>query len=118
MKISQATFSCDSQMVYAGFVDGTIFVFDASKLELKCTVGCSIDAYPNAIASHPQKPTQFAVGQTDGTIIVFEPEEPEGEWFVLPQDDISPLQPPSLPASSEQPPSLPESSMLTKPMLE
>ncbi|KAK0571084.1 hypothetical protein LWI29_010705 [Acer saccharum] len=124
VKISQATFSCDSQMVYAGFVDGTIIIFDASKLELKCTfgysftVGCSIDAYPNAIASHPQKPTQFAVGQTDGTIIVFEPEEPEGEWFVLPRDDISPLQPPSLPESSEQPPSLPESSMLTKPMLE
>ncbi|TXG62210.1 hypothetical protein EZV62_013573 [Acer yangbiense] len=118
VKISQATFSCDSQMVYAGFVDGTIFVFDASKLELKCTFGFSIDAYPNAIASHPQKPTQFAVGQTDGTIIVFEPEEPEGEWFVLPRDDISPLQPPSLPESSEQPLSLPESSVLTKPMLE
>ncbi|TXG62211.1 hypothetical protein EZV62_013574 [Acer yangbiense] len=57
VSISQATFSCDSQMVYAGFVDGTIFVFDASKLELKCTVGCVIEAYPNAIASHPQKPT-------------------------------------------------------------
>ncbi|KAK0572349.1 hypothetical protein LWI29_030321 [Acer saccharum] len=57
VSFSQATFSCDSQVVYASFVDGTIFVFDASKLELKCTVGCVIEAYPNAIASHPQKPT-------------------------------------------------------------
>ncbi|KAK2659777.1 hypothetical protein Ddye_006310 [Dipteronia dyeriana] len=106
--ISQATFSCDSQMVFAGFMDGTIFVFDASKLELKCTVGCVIEAYPNAIASHPQKPTQFAVGLTDGTVIVIEPQEPEGKWFVQPPDDVSVLQPPSLP----------ERSGLTKPMIE
>ncbi|KAK8602586.1 hypothetical protein V6N12_052392 [Hibiscus sabdariffa] len=33
----------------------------------------TLNANANAIAAHPQKPTQFAVGLTDGAIIVFEP---------------------------------------------
>ncbi|KAF2303789.1 hypothetical protein GH714_023422 [Hevea brasiliensis] len=45
--ISQATFSCDSQMVD--------------------------DGYPLVIAAHPQKPNQFAVGLSNGGVIVFEP---------------------------------------------
>ncbi|KAL5853179.1 hypothetical protein ACOSQ3_008297 [Xanthoceras sorbifolium] len=97
VSISQATFSCDSQMVYAGFGDGTISVFDASNLELKCKVSStsylslssSLYAYPIAIAAHPQKPTQFAVGLTDGGVLVFEPQEPEGKWLVLPSDEMS-----------------------------
>ncbi|GMJ07733.1 TOPLESS-related 1 [Hibiscus trionum] len=83
-KISQATFSCDSQMVYACFVDGKVSIFDASDLVLKCHILPSsylpstarLNVRPNAIAAHPQKPTQFAVGLTDGAIIVFEPRKP------------------------------------------
>lgn len=40
--------------------------------------------YPTAIAAHPQKPTQFAVGLTDGSVCVFEPQEPHGNWIMPP----------------------------------
>ncbi|XP_039043264.1 protein TPR3-like [Hibiscus syriacus] len=67
-RISQATFAYDSQMVYAWFVDGKVAIFGASYLELKCQIlpasyvppSARSNAYPHAIAAHPQKPTQFA----------------------------------------------------------
>ncbi|XP_044464620.1 protein TOPLESS-like isoform X1 [Mangifera indica] len=90
--ISQATFSCDSQMVYASFVDGTVSIFDASNLGLHCRIlpsaylppTTSIEVYPHAIAANPEKPTQFAVGLTDGGVHVFEPQEPGDNWAVVP----------------------------------
>lgn len=134
--ISHATFSCDSQTVYASFVDGTIGIFDASVLALRCQIkpsaylpadirytllhylvtssfsrsscisflgfphrkfqvssnifffpavaSCSYTVYPLVIAAHPQKPTQFAVGLSNGEVHVLEPLEPEGTWGILP----------------------------------
>ncbi|XP_031279553.1 protein TOPLESS-like [Pistacia vera] len=89
--ISGATFSCDSQMVYATFLDGTVSIFDALNLELHCRIlrtaylppTTSIEVYPHAIAANPQKPTQFAVGLTDGGVHVFEPQEPVDNWVVV-----------------------------------
>ncbi|KAJ9167704.1 hypothetical protein P3X46_019312 [Hevea brasiliensis] len=90
--ISQATFSCDSQMVYATFVDGSVSIFDASRLELHCRITSTAylpfsscdDGYPLVIAAHPQKPNQFAVGLSNGGVIVFEPLNPAGKWSTLP----------------------------------
>lgn len=90
-RISHATFSCDSQMVYACFIDGTVSIFGASDLELKCQIlptaylptNARLNVYPIAIAAHPQKSAQFALGLTDGGIIVFEPQEPGNtSWYV------------------------------------
>jgi hypothetical protein len=36
--ISHATFSCDSQLVYASFVDGTLRIFGASNLQVRCQI--------------------------------------------------------------------------------
>ncbi|XP_062163382.1 protein TOPLESS-like isoform X3 [Alnus glutinosa] len=84
--ISDATFSCDNQMVYASFVDGSVAIFDALNLDLHCRINptayvpcnASSNVYPHAIAAHPHKPTQFAVGLTDGEVYVFEPQEVGG----------------------------------------
>ncbi|KAK8991712.1 hypothetical protein V6N11_062710 [Hibiscus sabdariffa] len=89
-RISQATFSCDSQMVYACFVDGKVAIFDSLDLALKCHIlpttyippTARLNVYPHAIAAHPQKSTQFAVGLTDGTVIVFEPHKPGNSWYL------------------------------------
>ncbi|XVF35631.1 hypothetical protein REPUB_Repub18cG0162800 [Reevesia pubescens] len=89
-RISQATFSCDSQMVYACFMDGTVSIFGASDLEVKCQIlptaylpiSPRLNVYPIAIAAHPQKSTQFAVGLTDGGIIIFGPQKPGNTWYV------------------------------------
>ncbi|OMO90760.1 hypothetical protein COLO4_18896 [Corchorus olitorius] len=88
-RISQATFSCDSQMVYACFRDGTISIFGASDLEIRCQIiptaylptNASLNVHPIAMAAHPQKSTQFAVGLTDGGVIVFEPPAPGNTWY-------------------------------------
>ncbi|KAJ7958802.1 Protein TOPLESS [Quillaja saponaria] len=90
--ISHATFSCDGQMVYASFVDGTLAIFDALNLDLRCRISASaylplitsLNVYPLVIAAHPQKPTQFAVGLTDGRVYVLEPLETGGRWDMLP----------------------------------
>lgn len=42
---------------------------------------------PHAIAANPQKPTQFAVGLTDGGVHVFEPQEPGDNWVVVTPDE-------------------------------
>ncbi|XP_065849213.1 topless-related protein 1-like [Euphorbia lathyris] len=87
--ISRATFSCDALMVYACFVDGTVSIFDAKNLELRCRItsiaylppSSSFDVYPVDIAAHPQKPNQFAVGLTNGSVVVFEPLKTTGKWI-------------------------------------
>lgn len=44
----------------------------------------SPNVHPLVIAAHPQKPNQFALGLTDGSVHVFEPLESEGKWGVPP----------------------------------
>ncbi|KAL3515994.1 hypothetical protein ACH5RR_022896 [Cinchona calisaya] len=96
--ISYAAYSCNSQLVYASFCDGNIGVFDADTLRLRCRVAPS--AYlsqavlngsqavcPLVIAAHPQEPNQFAIGLTDGSVKVLEPQESEGKWGVAPPID-------------------------------
>ncbi|XP_051147606.1 topless-related protein 1-like [Andrographis paniculata] len=91
--ISHATFSCDSQMVYASFLDGTVCVFTASQLRLRCRINPSAyllssvsnaNVHPLVIAAHPQEPNQFAVGLSDGLVHIFEPLESEGKWGAPP----------------------------------
>nr|XP_009421409.1 PREDICTED: protein TPR1-like isoform X1 [Musa acuminata subsp. malaccensis] len=89
--ISYASYSCNSQLVYASFCDGNIGVFDADNLRLRCRIAPSaymtpaaassnLPVYPLVIAVHPQEPNQFAVGLADGAVKVFEPLESEGKW--------------------------------------
>nr|KYP56795.1 Apoptotic protease-activating factor 1 [Cajanus cajan] len=90
--ISHATFSCDSQLVYASFLDATVCVFSASNLRLRCRINpsaylsasVSSNVQPLVITAHPQEPNQFAVGLSDGGVHVFEPLESEGKWGVPP----------------------------------
>ncbi|XP_034916413.1 topless-related protein 1 isoform X2 [Populus alba] len=90
--ISHATFSCDSQLVYASFLDGTLRVFSASNLQVRCQINpisylpsdVSSTVYPLAVAAHPQEPNQFAIGLSDGSVKVFEPLESDSKWGVPP----------------------------------
>lgn len=90
--ISHATFSCDSQLVYASFLDATVCVFSAANLRLRCRINPSVylsatsspNVHPLVIAAHPQEANQFALGLTDGGVQVFEPLESEGKWGVPP----------------------------------
>ncbi|XP_073041642.1 LOW QUALITY PROTEIN: topless-related protein 3-like [Primulina eburnea] len=96
--ISYATYSCNSQLVYASFCNGNIGVFDADTLRLRCRVAPS--AYlsqtvlngsqavqPNVIAAHPQDPNQFAIGLNDGCVKVIEPSESDSKWGASPPAD-------------------------------
>ncbi|KEH39610.1 topless-like protein [Medicago truncatula] len=90
--ISHATFSCDSNLIFASFLDATICVFSASNLRLRCRINpsaylsanVSSNIQPLVIAAHPHEPNQFAVGLSDGIVHVFEPLESEGKWGVPP----------------------------------
>ncbi|KAH7853569.1 hypothetical protein Vadar_004184 [Vaccinium darrowii] len=84
--ISCATYSCarysyDNQLVYVSFCDGNIGVFDADSLTLRCHITPSVylspallsgsqPVYPLVVAAHPHQPNQFAIGLTDGSVIV------------------------------------------------
>ncbi|CAN4108852.1 unnamed protein product [Withania somnifera] len=96
--ITYAAYSCNSQLVYASFSDGNVGVFDADTLRLRCRVAPSAylsqavltgsqPVYPLVVAAHPQEPSQFAVGLTDGTVKVIEPLESEGKWGLSPPVD-------------------------------
>ncbi|KAK6915095.1 WD40 repeat [Dillenia turbinata] len=90
--ISHATFSCDSQLVYASFLDATVCIFSAANLRLRCRINpaaylpasVSPNVHPVVIAAHPQEANQFALGLSDGGVHVFEPLESEGKWGVPP----------------------------------
>ncbi|KAK1287265.1 Topless-related protein 1 [Acorus calamus] len=90
--ISHATFSCDSQLVFASFLDATVCVFSAATLRLCCRINpssylpanISSTVYPLVIAAHPSEQNQFALGLTDGVVHVLEPLESEGKWGVAP----------------------------------
>ncbi|TXG69424.1 hypothetical protein EZV62_004359 [Acer yangbiense] len=91
--ITHATFSCDSQLVYASFLDATVCVYSAVNLRLRCRINPTAylpanvsgsNVHPLVIAAHPQEPNQLALGLSDGGVHVFEPLESEGKWGVPP----------------------------------
>lgn len=41
----------------------------------------SLEVYPTVVAGHPFKPNQFALGLTDGRVIVLEPLASDGQWI-------------------------------------
>ncbi|XP_058111439.1 protein TPR3-like [Magnolia sinica] len=96
--ISHATFSCDSQLVYASFLDATVCVFNAANLRLRCRISpaaylpanVSSNIHPLVIAAHPSEPNQFALGLTDGGVHVLEPLESEGKWGIPPPAENGP----------------------------
>ncbi|KAL0291040.1 UNVERIFIED_CONTAM: Topless-related protein 1 [Sesamum angustifolium] len=90
-RISHATYSCDSQWVYAAMRDGILLILDASDLAprfeidqsayLPPRLSCYVD--PVVVAAHPQKPHQFALGLSNGGVVVIEPLESEGRWSAI-----------------------------------
>ncbi|VAH75685.1 unnamed protein product [Triticum turgidum subsp. durum] len=89
--ISHASYSCNSQLVFAAFTDGNVAIFDADNLRLRCRIASSAymstaainsnpPVYPFVVAGHPQEPNQFAVGLSDGSVKVMEPLESDGKW--------------------------------------
>ncbi|OAY69349.1 Protein TOPLESS [Ananas comosus] len=95
--ISHATFSCDSQLIYASLLDATVCIFSALGLKLRCRIlpaaylppNLSTSVHPLVIAAHPSEPNQFALGLTDGGVHVLEPLESEGKWGVPPPTENS-----------------------------
>ncbi|OAY31471.1 topless-related protein 4 isoform X2 [Manihot esculenta] len=90
--ITHATYSCDSQSIYVSFEDGSVGVFTASTLRMRCRINAtaylppnpSSRVFPLVIAAHPSEPNQFALGLTDGGVHVVEPLEMEGKWGTSP----------------------------------
>uniref|UniRef100_A0A0E0GJV4 CTLH domain-containing protein n=1 Tax=Oryza nivara TaxID=4536 RepID=A0A0E0GJV4_ORYNI len=86
--ITHAMFSCDSQLIYASFLDATVCIFNASSLRLQCRIlpasylpqNISSNVYPVVVAAHPSEANQFALGLTDGGVYVLEPLESERKW--------------------------------------
>ncbi|RVW41730.1 Protein TPR2 [Vitis vinifera] len=115
--ISSAIYSCDSMLVYAGFGDGAVGVFDADSLRLRCRIApsayipspaLSSGVYPLVIAAHPSEPNQIALGMSDGAVHVVEPTDTEPKWGGQPpQDNGSIPSNSSNPALSGQPTELP-----------
>ncbi|KAL7602137.1 hypothetical protein Lser_V15G22928 [Lactuca serriola] len=96
--ISSATYSCNGLQLFTGFLDGAIGVFNAISLKLQCRIAPSaylsaslsrlqVDwviysynlgnsnstPHPVVIAAHPYCHNQFALGMTDGSVLVIEP---------------------------------------------
>ncbi|KAF8412884.1 hypothetical protein HHK36_000856 [Tetracentron sinense] len=116
--ISSAIYSCDGLLLYTGFCDGAVGVFDADSLRLQCRIApssyiapsaaSSSTAYPLVIAAHPSEPNQIALGMSDGAVYVVEPSDAEPKWGGLPSQDNGTL--PSIPSNtslSNQPSELP-----------
>ncbi|CAN6540784.1 unnamed protein product [Malus baccata var. baccata] len=90
--ITHAVYSCDSQLIYVSFEDGSVGVLTALTLRLRCRIlptaylpsNPSLRVYPLVVAAHPSEPNQFALGLTDGGVHVLEPLESEGKWGTNP----------------------------------
>ncbi|XP_071686114.1 topless-related protein 4-like isoform X2 [Rutidosis leptorrhynchoides] len=90
--ITHATYSCDGLSVFVSFEDGSVGILTASTLRLRCRISSATylpsnpnaRVYPVVIAAHPTHINQFALGLTDGGVIVVEPQESEGKWGTSP----------------------------------
>ncbi|CAL5441155.1 unnamed protein product [Camellia sinensis] len=90
--ISTAIYSCDGLVVFTGFLDGAIGVFDADNFRLRCWIAPSAyissspiasnkgSGFPVVIAAHPFEPNQIALGMSNGAVHVIEPSDAEPEW--------------------------------------
>ncbi|KAI3828620.1 hypothetical protein L1987_02725 [Smallanthus sonchifolius] len=89
--ISSGIYSCDGLLLFTGFSDGAVGVFDAESLRLRCRIAPSAyisssisssnsTAYPMVIAAHPSDPNQFALGMSDGSVHVIEPTDADPKW--------------------------------------
>ncbi|CAL9072415.1 unnamed protein product [Musa textilis] len=95
--ISSAIYSCDGLLVYAGFSDGAIGVFEADSLRLRCRVApsaylsmsiqSSAAVFPVVIAAHPSEPNQIALGMSDGAVYVLEPSDADQKWGSAPPQE-------------------------------
>lgn len=63
----------------------------ATPLNVYCYFGCRSNGVPLplVIAAHPRKPNQFALGLSDGGVLVVEPEKSEDEWVHTADDTQS-----------------------------
>lgn len=90
--ITSAIYSCDGLLVFTGFSDGAVGVFDADNFRLRCRIAPSAyispsisssggsSAFPVVIAAHPSEPNQMALGMSDGAVHVIEPSGSEPKW--------------------------------------
>ncbi|KAK6148980.1 hypothetical protein DH2020_016505 [Rehmannia glutinosa] len=89
--ITDATYSCDSQLIYTSFDDGSVCVFTAAGLKLRCRINPtaylpstpSSRVYPLVVTAHPLEPNQFALGLTDGGVHVMEPWKRKGSGVLI-----------------------------------
>lgn len=106
--ISSAIYSCDGLLIFTGFCDGAIGIFDSDSLRLRCRIAPSAylssigsgsgAAFPVVIAAHPSDSNQFALGMSDGTVHVMEPSDAEPKWGCSSSQDNGAM--PSIPSSS------------------
>ncbi|CAN4128062.1 unnamed protein product [Withania somnifera] len=106
--ISSAIYSCDGLLIFTGFCDGAIGIFDAESLRLRCRIAPSAylssagsgssAAFPVVIAAHPSDSNQFALGMSDGGVHVMEPSDAEPKWGSSSSQDNGAM--PSIPSSS------------------
>ncbi|WOL13546.1 protein TPR3 isoform X1 [Canna indica] len=90
--ITHATYSCDGQMIYTSLMDGSVNIFTET-LRLRCRINPaaylsaqpSLSGYPLVVAAHPSDRNQFAMGLTDGHVIILEPLE--SEWGTPPPSE-------------------------------
>ncbi|KAJ3698981.1 hypothetical protein LUZ61_002686 [Rhynchospora tenuis] len=90
--ITHATFSCDSLLICASFMDATVCIFNSSNLEVTCRIlpaaylplDVSGIVHLVVVTAHPSVSNQFALGLTDGGVLVLEPLESEGKWGAAP----------------------------------
>ncbi|KDP21790.1 hypothetical protein JCGZ_00577 [Jatropha curcas] len=105
--IASAIYSSDGLLVYTGFCDGAVGVFDADGLRIRCRIAPSAyipsfvagnSAYPLVVAAHPSEPNQIALGMSDGAVHVVEPSDVELKWGGPSSQDNG-----SLPSNSSNP---------------
>ncbi|XP_076909270.1 protein TOPLESS-RELATED PROTEIN 2-like [Bidens hawaiensis] len=113
--ISSAIYSCDGLLLFTGFSDGAVGVFDADNLRLRCRIAPSAyisssvsssnsTAYPMVIAAHPSDANQFALGMSDGAVHVIEPADADPKWGgSAPQENGTLTSNPSNSALNSQP---------------
>lgn len=89
--ITSAIYSCDGLLIFVGFSNGAVGVFDSDSFRLRCRIAPSAyasspissssnGAFPMVIAPHPSDPSQFALGMSDGAVYVIEPSTAEAKW--------------------------------------